>query len=90
MNLVAKEYLAVQDSGVLLLSELAGAAEYLDSAIKVNSYDVEAMANNIYQGVEMPESERKEWLQKAQADLKEYDINGWRDYFLEKWLDSYE
>jgi len=90
MNLVAKEYLAVQDSGVLLLSEFAGAAEYLDSAIKVNPYDVEAVADSIYQGLEMPDSEKKERLQKAQADLKKYDINWWRDSFLEKWLDSYE
>jgi len=90
MNLVAKEYLAVQDSGVLLLSEFAGAAEYLESSVKVNPYDVEALADSIYQGLEMPEAEKKERLQQAQADLKEYDINWWRDYFLEKWLDSYE
>ena len=90
MNLVAKEYLAVQDSGVLLLSEFAGAAEYLDSSIKVNPYNTEAMADSIYQGLEMPDSEKKERLQMAQADLKEYDINWWRDYFLEQWIDSYE
>ncbi len=90
MNLVAKEYLAVQDTGVLLLSEFAGAAEYLDSALKVNPYDTEAVADTIYRGLEMPEGERKERLQKAQSDLKEYDINWWRDYFLKKWIDSYE
>lgn len=90
MNLVAKEYLAVQDSGVLLLSEFAGAAEYLDSAIKVNPYDVEALADSIYQGLEMPETEREERVQTAQAALKKYDINWWRDHFLEMWLDSYE
>ena len=90
MNLVAKEYLAVQDSGVLLLSEFAGAAEYLESSVKVNPYDVEALADSIYQGLEMPEAEKKQRLQQAQSDLKEYDINWWRDYFLEKWLDSYE
>ncbi|ADO76254.1 alpha,alpha-trehalose-phosphate synthase (UDP-forming) [Halanaerobium praevalens] len=90
MNLVAKEYLAVQDSGVLLLSEFAGAAEYLDSAIKVNPYNVEELADSIYQGLEMSESEKKQRLEAAQSDLKEYDINWWRDYFIEKWLDSYE
>lgn len=90
MNLVAKEYLAVQDSGVLLLSEFAGAAEYLDSAIKVNPYNTEAMADGIYQGLEMSDSEKKERLQSAQSDLKKYDINWWRDYFLEQWLDCYE
>ncbi|MFW5719082.1 MAG: alpha,alpha-trehalose-phosphate synthase (UDP-forming) [Halanaerobium sp.] len=90
MNLVAKEYLAVQDSGVLLLSEFAGAAEYLDSALKVNPYNTEALADRIYQGLEMSESEKKERLDKAQADLKKYDINWWREHFLKKWLDSYE
>jgi len=90
MNLVAKEYLAVQDSGVLLLSEFAGASEYLDSALKVNPYNTEALADSIYQGLEMSDTEKKNRLQQAQADLKEYDINWWRDYFLEKWLDSYE
>lgn len=90
MNLVAKEYLAVQDSGVLLLSEFAGAAEYLDSAIKVNPYHTEELADSIYQGLEMSESEKKERLHKSQADLKQYDINWWRDHFLEQWLDSYE
>lgn len=90
MNLVAKEYLAVQDSGVLLLSEFAGAAEYLDSALKVNPYNTEALADSIYQGLEMADIEKKERVQKSQADLKQYDINWWRDYFLEQWVDSYE
>jgi trehalose 6-phosphate synthase len=90
MNLVAKEYLAVQDSGVLLLSEFAGAAEYLDSALKVNPYNTEELADSIFKGLEMSESEKRSRLQAAQADLKEYDINWWRDYFLKEWVDSYE
>ncbi len=90
MNLVAKEYLAVQDSGVLLLSEFAGAAEYLDSAIKVNPYNTEELADSIFKGLEMSEPEKRNRLQAAQADLKEYDINWWRDYFLKEWVDSYE
>jgi trehalose 6-phosphate synthase len=90
MNLVAKEYLAVQDSGVLLLSEFAGAAEYLDSALKVNPYNTEELADSIFKGFEMSESEKRSRLQAAQADLKEYDINWWRDYFLKEWVDSYE
>lgn len=90
MNLVAKEYLAVQDSGVLLLSEFAGAAEYLDSAIKVNPYNTEELADSIFKGLEMPDSEKKDRLQKAQTDLKKYDINWWRDHFLNEWVDSYE
>lgn len=90
MNLVAKEYLAVQDSGVLLLSEFAGAAEYLNNALQVNPYDTEKLADKIYQGLEMSDSEKRERVQAAEPDLKEYDINWWRDYFLKNWLASYE
>lgn len=90
MNLVAKEYLAVQDSGVLLLSEFAGAAEYLDSAIKVNPYNIEEVADSIYQGLEMSAVERNKRLKSAQKDLQEYDISWWRNYFLKEWLNSYD
>ena len=49
MNLVAKEYVAAQvdDQGVLILSELAGAAEELEGAILVNPYDVETFSTSI-------------------------------------------
>lgn len=90
MNLVAKEYLAVQDNGVLILSEFAGAAQYLDSAIKVNPYHREELADGIYQALEMDEAEKKKRLKSAKEDLSYYDINWWRDHFLENWLDCYE
>src|SRR5699024_10940357 len=47
MNLVAKESVAAQQPdfpGVLVLSELAGAARELDAAIQVNPYDVDRIA----------------------------------------------
>jgi trehalose-6-phosphate synthase len=47
MNLVAKEYVAAQapdNPGVLVLSQFAGAAQELKSALIVNSYDIEATA----------------------------------------------
>jgi trehalose 6-phosphate synthase len=90
MNLVAKEYAAVQEDGVLILSEFAGAAQYMDQALQVNPYHVEALADTIYQALEMDEAEKKQRLEKIQKDLKEYDINWWRDYFLENWLSYYE
>jgi trehalose 6-phosphate synthase len=45
MNLVAKEYAAAQapdNPGVLVLSQFAGAAQELKSALIVNPYDIEA------------------------------------------------
>jgi trehalose 6-phosphate synthase len=89
MNLVAKEYAAVQNDGVLILSEFAGAAQYMDQALQVNPYHVEALADTIYQALEMDDAEKKQRLEKIQKDLREYDINWWRDYFLENWLGYY-
>jgi len=50
MNLVAKEYVASQldDDGVLVLSEFAGAVESLgDAALVVNPNDIEEFATTI-------------------------------------------
>jgi len=90
MNLVAKEYAAVQDEGVLILSEFAGAAQYLDQALQVNPYNIEALADTLYKALEMDGDEKKKRLEIIKDDLREYDINWWRDYFLENWLDYYE
>jgi len=45
MNLVAKEYVAsrIDNRGVLLLSEFAGAADELGSAIRINPHDIDGM-----------------------------------------------
>lgn len=62
MNLVAKEYIAAQDvenPGVLVLSQFAGAAEELDEALLVNPYDVDEMSRRLYQALQMPLAERR-------------------------------
>ncbi len=60
MNLVAKEYLACQEDGpgVLILSEMAGAAAELSEAILINPTDREEMAAAIAQALAMSEHER--------------------------------
>ena len=64
MNLVAKEYIAAQDSddpGVLILSRFAGAAEELDSgALIVNPFDPDEIAAAMHEGLVMPLAERQE------------------------------
>ena len=61
MNLVAKEYVAsqVDESGVLLISQMAGAAEELTDALIVNPYDAEGVADSIRHALEMPVDERR-------------------------------
>ncbi len=90
MNLVAKEYLAVQNNGMLILSEFAGAAKYLQDALLVNPYDTETVVDKIHHALQMPEKERKHRLHKLKEDIQTYDINWWRDKFLQKWEEVYD
>jgi len=65
MNLVSFEYVACQkaaaSTGVLVLSEFAGAAQALGAgALLVNPYNSEEVANAIALGLNMPRKEREE------------------------------
>jgi trehalose 6-phosphate synthase len=86
MNLVAKEYVAAQDPedpGALVLSEFAGAAEQLQSAILVNPHDIGASAEAIFRALSMPLEERRERWQDLIQAVREQDISWWRRRFLE-------
>lgn len=85
MNLVAKEYVAAQDPedpGVLILSEFAGAAERMGSALLVNPHDVGAMAEAIRLALEMPREERIERWQALAREVRENDVTTWRRGYL--------
>jgi trehalose 6-phosphate synthase len=86
MNLVVKEYLASQspvDPGIPVLSCFAGAAHELAEALLVNPYDLERVAEAIWQGLEMPLEERKERWTAMMATLRRNDANAWRRRFVE-------
>ena len=55
MNLVAKEYIASKRNqrGVLILSEMAGAADELTEAIQVNPNDIPSLSRAIYEALTM-------------------------------------
>jgi trehalose 6-phosphate synthase len=85
MNLVAKEYIAAQDPmdpGVLVLSAFAGAAEQLDSALIVNPYDVDEIAEAMDRALDMPLEERQARWRKAMDSVTHQDIDHWRNDFL--------
>ena len=85
MNLVAKEYVAVNDDGVLILSEFAGASEEMKEALIVNPYDVDMTAGAILKALTMSPEERKRHIQALRAVVKEHDIYWWLDTFLKEW-----
>lgn len=84
MNLVAKEFVAsrVNDDGVLVLSEFAGAAAELAGAVIVNPYDIDAVAKRLYDALSMPAAERQTRMQAMRRRVHEYDIHHWAGDFL--------
>lgn len=85
MNLVCKEFVMAQnadDPGVLILSEFAGAAEQLKSALLVNPHDTGKLAEVIHHALTMPLEERKERWQELRKIVTEQDIAWWRQKFL--------
>jgi trehalose 6-phosphate synthase len=85
MNLVAKEYIAAQDPtnpGVLVLSKFAGAAEELDSALLVNPYDADEVAEALNAALKMPLAERQQRWHEAMDVITCQDIGAWRNHFV--------
>ena len=79
MNLVAKEYVAcrVHNDGVLILSEFAGAAEQLRSALLVNPHDVDQVAATLQQSVEMEPAEIQRRMLSLKRTVKRADVYRW-------------
>lgn len=80
MNLVAKEFVAVQDAddpGVLILSEFAGAAEEMTDALLVNPRDTDGVAAAIERARAMPLAERRERHARLTAVVEETAIARW-------------
>ncbi|GAP65068.1 trehalose-6-phosphate synthase [Mizugakiibacter sediminis] len=85
MNLVAKEYVACQDPadpGVLVLSRFAGAANELKTALRVNPYDQDEVADALRAALVMPLEERRARWQAMMDVMRQQDITAWRGAFL--------
>ena len=85
MNLVAKEYCAcsVENNGVLILSEFAGAADQLgEKALLVNPYDIEKTADAIYRAFTMPLEERQQRMHWLRNQVRKNDVHRWLRYFM--------
>ncbi|HDN58532.1 MAG: bifunctional alpha,alpha-trehalose-phosphate synthase (UDP-forming)/trehalose-phosphatase [Candidatus Neomarinimicrobiota bacterium] len=85
MNLVAKEFIASTwpKGGVLILSEMAGAAIELSEAIIVNPNNVGEIVAAIKSALEMSPVEAKEKAKVMLGKLKRYDVYRWVGDFLD-------
>ncbi|HCT4435840.1 TPA: alpha,alpha-trehalose-phosphate synthase [Klebsiella aerogenes] len=85
MNLVAKEFVAAQDPanpGVLVLSQFAGAANELTSALIVNPYDRDEVAAALDRALTMPLAERIIRHGKMLKAIESNDIDNWQAQFV--------
>jgi trehalose 6-phosphate synthase/phosphatase len=84
MNLVAKEFVASRKdgAGVLVLSEMAGAARELTDALAINPNDMGEMARKIKEGLEMPPAEQSRRLRAMQERIRTYNVRAWAEDFL--------
>jgi trehalose-6-phosphate synthase len=84
MNLVAKEYVAtrINDTGVLVLSEFAGAAEQLRTALLVNPHDVDAMVETLERAVEMDPAAARRRMRSLRRIVRNHDVYHWAEQCL--------
>jgi trehalose 6-phosphate synthase len=85
MNLVCKEYLAARAdySGMLVLSEFAGASRQLRRALVVNPRDVEGVAAAMRKAIELPTDEARHRMAVLRTVVRRHDVFEWAEGFLE-------
>lgn len=81
MNLVAKEYVIVQQarrgSGALVLSEFTGAAAELREAVPCNPFDVEGLSYRIEHALGLQASLRRGALAAMARRIRGHDVHQW-------------
>ncbi|NUR25766.1 MAG: trehalose-6-phosphate synthase [Catenulispora sp.] len=85
MNLVCKEYVASRHDfdGTLVLSEFAGAAAELTSAILVNPHDLDGVKNALLRALTMDPEEEHRRMRALRHQVLNHDVNRWAQHFLE-------
>lgn len=84
MNLVAKEYVATRTNGkgVLILSEMTGAAQEMNETLLINPNNFDQIASAIVQAIKMPKEEQTKRLEILQKRLKRYSVEKWAQDFM--------
>jgi alpha,alpha-trehalose-phosphate synthase [UDP-forming] len=85
MNLVAKEFVAAREDldGVLVLSELAGAAQELRDALLISPYDVDGFARALETAIDMPREERIRRMSRMRRVVAGSNVFSWASDILE-------
>lgn len=86
MNLVSKEFVAsrINDDGVLILSEMAGASKELIDAIIVNPNNIVEICESIITALNMPLAEQHQRMHAMRQIGSKFNIEHWVKVFMEK------
>jgi trehalose 6-phosphate synthase len=84
MNLVVKEYVACRHdlNGALVLSEFAGAAAELTSALLVNPHDLDGIKNTIERAITLEPGEARRRMRSLRRQVMTHDVQRWARSFL--------
>ena len=79
MNLVAKEFISARTNGdgVLILSQYTGASRELTDAILVNPFDIDELADAMYEAFQMSPDERKQRMARMRRQVEKNTVFDW-------------
>ncbi|CAM8879821.1 unnamed protein product [Rhodiola kirilowii] len=84
---VINEALGVSSDGprtsMLVVSEFIGCSPSLSGAIRINPWDIEAVADAMYQAITVPESEKQLRHEKHYRYVKSHDVAYWARSFVQ-------
>ncbi|MCT4647471.1 MAG: bifunctional alpha,alpha-trehalose-phosphate synthase (UDP-forming)/trehalose-phosphatase [Carboxylicivirga sp.] len=85
MNLVAKEYVASRgnQTGVIVLSEMAGVSKEMGEAITINPINEDEIADALNRALTMPLEEQKERMGYLQERIQRYSVFKWAGEFVD-------
>lgn len=85
MNLVSKEYVASKEQvpGVLVLSEMAGAARELAQAFLINPNNLEEFSEAIYKSLTLSLPEQQRRMKAMQQTISAHPLHQWANSFIE-------
>lgn len=86
MNLVCKEFVSsrIHDDGVLILSEMAGAAKELIDAVIVNPNNIAEMCHAMTFSLNMPAGEQHQRMKRMRALVSKYNVHHWSAAFMKR------
>ncbi|KAI5192805.1 trehalose 6-phosphate synthase [Nematocida minor] len=82
MNLVALEFVACMGSGVLVMSDYAGAAGMLTRSVYANPWDIRELSEAYKIALEMPEDDRISRKTEMQKIVSAFTAEHWANRFI--------